>query len=57
MRTKYRIESVFSLDGLTGQPQLNYMLQKRVWGKWENVQMFVTMRQAEEAKKFLESGR
>jgi hypothetical protein len=33
---------------MTSVPETNYMLEKRVWGKWEGVQMYITHEQAED---------
>lgn len=48
MRTKYRITPLYSLNAMTSVPETNYMLEKRVWGKWEGVQMYITHEQAED---------
>jgi hypothetical protein len=53
MMTKYRITPQFSLNGFTGTPETNYMLEKRVWGRWEGVQMYITAEEAEEQKRQL----
>jgi hypothetical protein len=47
---KWRIDNVFSLNSEHLYPETNYMVQKRVWGVWENVQMFV---QKEAATEFI----
>ena len=44
---KYRIEPVFSLNSRTGAPETNYMVQRRKWGTWNNIQMFIERKQAQ----------
>ena len=46
MKTKTRVKAVFSLNAETGQPQTNYMVQKRVWGIWKNVRQYINERDA-----------
>lgn len=53
MMTKYRITPQFSRNGFTGAPETNYMLEKRVWGRWEGVQMFITEEDAWEEQRQL----
>lgn len=48
---KYRIKNVFSLNADTGKPETNYMLQKRVFGRWEGVRQYVNRFEAESEKK------
>lgn len=52
---KFKIDDVFSVNGETGFPEMNYMVQSKVFlGQWNNVRMFVTRKEAEEAVATLE---
>lgn len=44
---KFKIAEVFSNNALTGAPETNYMVRKRVWGRWQDVRQFVDKFEAE----------
>jgi hypothetical protein len=39
---KYRIDERFSIDAESGFPCLDYMVQRRVWLRWEDVELHTT---------------
>ena len=52
---KVRIAEVFSLNAFSGEPETNYMVQTRRWGRWGDVRQHTKESDAKAHKEKLEN--